>query len=344
MRIAYLVPTNSYSGAENMTLLIAKQLSARHDCWYCSPEGAICEYTEAAGIPHVPVPDMSVKTVKHLKKILNPDIFHACDNRASVVCALAGVTFISHLHNNPPWLKGLNAYSCTMLFSCLRSKRTIGVSDSVLDEFLFSRFIRDKYITIENVVDLSYVKIMADEGVEKKSYDLSFIGRMTQQKAPLTFVSIVEKIARQLPQISAVMIGDGEMISESQAFAEQLGLRGSITFTGFLQNPFTIIKNTRLLIMPSLYEGFGLTAVEAMALGKPVLASPVGGLVKILDSTCGKYCGSEDEFIKAAIKLLTDNELYIKMSQGAEERAQLFGDVSGYAAGIEKIYTEAIGG
>ena len=340
MRIAYLVPTSIYSGAENMTLLIAKQLSKCHDVWYCSPSGVICDYTKSADVPHFPIRNISVKTVKHIKKTITPDIFHACDNRASMVCALAGVTFVSHLHNNPPWLRTPNPYSLSMLFFCLRSKRTIGVSDSVCNEFFFSRYIRNKYITIPNAVDLSHVKMLADK--QEVTHDLCFIGRMTLQKTPQTFVRIVKKITEHLPNISAVMIGDGELLPETKNLAAQLGLQEHITFTGFLKNPYSLLQNTRLLIMPSLYEGFGLIAIEAMSLGKPVIASKVGGLINIVDVDCGGFCANEDDFAEAAIKLLTDDKLYSKKSSMAEEKALIFGDIVKYVTTIEALYKEAI--
>jgi len=342
MRIAFLVPTNIYSGAENMTLLIAKQLSERYNVWYCSPPGVICDYTKAANIPHMPVENMSARTTRYIKKAINPDIFHACDNRASVACALAGVNYVSHLHNNPPWIKKLNLYSVVMLFSCLHSKRTICVSDSIFDEFLFSRFIRKKYVVLPNVVDLSHVKMLADK--KEETYDICFLGRMTQQKSPLGFVRIVRKISEHLPNISAIMIGDGELMSETQELANQLGLQGHITFTGFLKNPYSILQSTRILIMPSLYEGFGLTAIEAMSLGKPVIASMVGGLKNVVDVNCGVFCNNENEFAEAAIMLLTDDELYQKKSCAAERKALLFGDVVKYAIDIEKIYKDVIEG
>ena len=339
MRIAYLVPTSDFSGAENMTLLIAKELSARHDVWYCSPEGAICDYTKKSSIPHLPVPNMSAKTVKYIQKTIAPDLFHACDNRASLACALAGVPYVSHLHSNPLWLKKLNAYSCAMLFSCLRSKQTIGVSDSVFDEFLFSRFIRHKCVTLLNVVDLSHVSALAQEDSGDETYDLSYIGRMSQEKNPMAFVHVVAKIAEQFPRISAVMIGGGDMLPDVQSLARQKGLGDNITFTGFLHNPYSVLQKSRVVIMPSTYEGFGLTAIEAMCLGKPVLASPVGGLKRIVDSSCGEICNNETEFAELAMKLLANDEIYSKKSQGAKSRAQEFGDVAKYAAEIEKIYS-----
>ena len=90
--------------------------------------------------------------------------------------------------------------------------------------------------------------------------------------------------------------------------------------------------------MPSRWEGFGLAAVEALALGKPVIATGVGGLPGFIDESCGKICSSKDEFIQESYYLLKDINYYQKKSQGAVFRANKLDNISKYIRNIEVIY------
>ncbi|XVH11954.1 glycosyltransferase [Enterococcus faecium] len=69
------------------------------------------------------------------------------------------------------------------------------------------------------------------------------------------------------------------------------------------------MKKSKVLLMPSLWEGFGLVSVEAMLLETPVVAYNVGGLKDIIDETNGFLCGSEVELSNSLMKLLNSEEL-----------------------------------
>ena len=344
MRIACLLRVGCYYGAENMVLLFAKHMTQRHDVWYCSPNGVINGYLEDAGVTHVPIDKVSVSTVKHLMKTLKPDLFVVLDNKASLTCALAGVPFLSYQQNNWPFISGFNPYSLGMLFYSRRAKMVVGVSDHLIKTFRFSKYIRDKYVTLPNVVDLSRVRTLAGEIPQEKTYDICFCGRLAPQKSPATFVRVVKKVLESRPETTSIMVGGGETetIAEVNALVEQLGLQEKIIFTGFLENPFEKIKQSKLLFMPSIYEGKCVVVIEAMSLGLPVIGRRAPGLEDDIDDTCGALCDTEEEFYTAITALLDDDELYQKKSQGALARAEASGDVEKFAADFEKICIEAV--
>ena len=343
MRVACILRKGIFYGAENMTVLAAKHMSKNHDVWYCCPEGPIQDYLKDTGVTHIPIDIVSVKTVKHLMEKLKPDIFLVLDNKASMIFAIAGVPFVSYQQNNWPFIGKLNIFSLGMLFYCKQAKKVIGVSDHLINEFRFSKYIRDKYITIPNVVDLSNVKELAGELPQKKTYDLCFFGRLAEQKYPESFVRIVKKIIETRPETNAVMVGHGDLTDKVKALAAQLNVLDKITFTGFLKNPFEIVKQSRLLVMTSRYEGHCLAVIEAMSLGLPVIARRVPGLEDDVDDSCGALCDNEEEFKAAILKLLANDDLYQEKSLGAVERARISGDVEKFAADIEKVCIEAVG-
>jgi len=343
MRIACILRKGIFYGAENMTVLAAKYMTKNHDVWYCCPEGPIQDYLKDSGVTFVHIDNVSVKTVKHLMKTLKPDVFLVLDNKASMTFALAGAPFVSYQQNNWPFIGSFNIFSLGMLYYCKRAKKVIGVSDHLINEFRFSKHIRDKYVTIPNVVDLSNVKELAGELPQTKTYDLCFFGRLAQQKYPESFVRIVKKIVDTRPETNAVMVGHGDLTDKVKDLAAQLGVLDKITFTGFLKNPFEIVKQSRLLVMTSRYEGHCLAVIEAMSLGLPVIARRVPGLEDDVDDSCGALCDNEEEFCTIILKLLADDDLYKEKSQGAIERARISGNVEKFAADIEKVCVDAAG-
>jgi glycosyltransferase involved in cell wall biosynthesis len=81
--------------------------------------------------------------------------------------------------------------------------------------------------------------------------------------------------------------GEGTLRGELEREVDKLGLRETVKFCGFV-DPATFLANVDLFVLPSLYEGLGVAALEAMASGKAVIASRVGGLTEsIIDGQTG---------------------------------------------------------
>ena len=138
------------------------------------------------------------------------------------------------------------------------------------------------------------------------------------------------------------MIGDGELHAEIETKIKSLGLEQTITLCGFQKNPYSILKHSKMLCMPSSWEGFGLAAVEAMALGKPVVASPVGGLGNIVNDSCGYLCNDEEEFVNAILEMFADFNVYEQKCIGAIERANDFDNIQNYSNKMKSLYQVVI--
>ena len=174
------------------------------------------------------------------------------------------------------------------------------------------------------------------------TYDLGFIGRLVEQKQPLRFIDIVERLRERLPNVCALMIGEGELRQEVEKAIAAHGLERCVFLAGFLSNPFPALAKCKMIVMPSAWEGFGLVAVEGMALGTPVLAAPVGGLKEIVDERSGKLCVAVTEFVDEAITLLTNPQLYAGKSRAAKERAESYANGAAYCDEIENIYNDIL--
>ena len=160
-----------------------------------------------------------------------------------------------------------------------------------------------------------------------ESYDISYVGRLVEEKNPIMFLETVSKIAETRPDVKAVMIGDGDKREEVERSIVSLGLQNNVILKGFDINPYRFVKNSRVGAL-----------VEAMILGKPYVAFPVGGLVDIISDENGKLCISTAEMTEEMLKLLSDSDYYNRKSAAAEKSSRRFTDKKGYVNKILEIY------
>ena len=341
--VLHILNTNTYSGAENVAITVIRAMQRLYPTYrliYVSPDGPIRDRLTAEGVEFEPVKRVSRGEVRRVIKKYRPDLIHAHDFTASIVSALSSlrVPVISHIHNNPPWLGRISAKSLAYLFSSFRYRRVLGVSPSVFDEFIFRGLIRKKSHVIGNPIDLGKIRDSARCAEIKDGYDVVFLGRLTEAKNPLFFVDVMAKLKEKIG-INAVMIGDGEMAEAVRERIGELGLSESVKLVGFLDNPHGILAASRVLCMTSSWEGYGLVAAEALALGKPVVASPVGGVPTIITGKEGRLCTGCAEFVDALEALLTNDAEYSSASSAALMRADEIDNLGEYAEKINLFYS-----
>lgn len=337
-KILHLLPSNSFSGAENVVCTIIEN-NKKYNMYYCCPNGPIENVLLEKKIKYIPIEKFTPSNVKKICFENNIDIIHAHDYKASFIAAISGFNgkIISHLHCNYPFAKRWNLF--TFLYNKISKKfyKVAVVSKSVLEESVFKKNIENKAVVISNVVDSNMVKKQAKEKFNKK-YDMAFIGRMIEQKNPFIFLDIVSELSKKIPNIKAVMIGDGEYKDILQKQINNTSLNNNIDIVGFQKNPFKIINNTKIVIMPSLYEGFGLTAIESMCLNKPVINSGVGGLGTIFKNNSEYICKNFDEYVTLCFKLLSNSNLLSKYSKECSKIIKPYIDVQKWEENIYSLY------
>jgi glycosyltransferase involved in cell wall biosynthesis len=111
-----------------------------------------------------------------------------------------------------------------------------------------------------------------------------FCGRLSLQKGATTFIDIAEALLKNEEKIRFVVCGQGELMEEMIASATEKGLMDKIHFTGHLsqEDVFAIMKAAQVMVMPSLSEPFGLSALEAVSLELPLVLSKNCGVAEIL--------------------------------------------------------------
>ena len=308
-KVLHVLASNKFSGAENVVCTIIENFKNNYDMYYCSPYGQIEETLNRRKIKYYGLKKLNIKELKKVIKQINPDIIHAHDYTASVLSTMIGFKgrIISHIHINAPFTHNWNAKSVLYCLTTSKYYKIVGVSDSVLNESIFKKRIKDKFVKIYNYIDKDIILKKASETKQTKEYDVFYIGRLNEFKNPIEFIEIISELKND--KIKAVMIGDGELKEKCLNLIKEKNLSNNIDMIGFTENPYAIIKQCKIGIMPSKVEGFGLTAIESSILEKPILNTGVGGLKEIFKTRKELIYKTREDCISKTKKLLTQKNI-----------------------------------
>ncbi len=142
----------------------------------------------------------------------------------------------------------------------------------------------DKVTTVYNAVEPSKVK---NNGTRDSNMDekvVTFLGRITMQKGPEFFLEAAKKVINRMDNVRFVMAGNGDMMQRMVERAASMNIMHKFHFTGFLKGDdvFKMFHHSDLYIMPSVSEPFGISPLEAMQSGVPVIISKQSGVSEIL--------------------------------------------------------------
>lgn len=127
---------------------------------------------------------------------------------------------------------------------------------------------------------------LAREGKTIPEPIVLFLGRVTRQKGPDTFLHAAARVVRSFPRVKFVVGGSGDLLPGTIEHCAELGLARHVHFTGFLgaAEVERIYAMADVYVMPSVSEPFGLAPLEALALDTPVIVSRQSGVVEVLKS------------------------------------------------------------
>lgn len=136
------------------------------------------------------------------------------------------------------------------------------------------------------------------------------------------FAKVIQKIPSKI-----LFVGDGPERNNLERLCRELNLCGSVIFVGKVNDTAHVLEISDLFVLPSETESFGLAALEAMALGVPVISSNTGGIPEVnLQGITGflSNVGDTDGMANNAIKLLSDDKMFAEFKENAFQRAKEF--------------------
>jgi len=150
-----------------------------------------------------------------------------------------------------------------------------------------------------------------------------FLARFTGHKQPLVLLKAFEKALQQNPSLYLLMVGDGDQKAAALEIAEKAGIGNRVIFQNFRQDVPAVLAAADIFILPSLWEGLPIGLLEAMSMGKAIIASNVDGTTDIIEHNKNGYLielADMDAALPAAIVYMSENET-VRKALGTAARA-----------------------
>ncbi len=340
--ILHFLCTSSFSGAENVACQIISMCTDDNtEFVYSSPDGQIRKSLEEKNIAYIPMKKLSISEFKRVIDEVKPDIIHAHDMKASLFLALVckNIPLVSHIHNNNFDSRKISLKSILYYIAARKSKHIFWVSESAFKGYIFHNRIEEKSSILYNVIDIDRLKKKAELDKNEYSYDIIFLGRLSFPKDPIRLMDVFKNVLSKRPETKIAVIGTGELDDEVMAYAKENKLLNNTDFLGFKSNPYKILANSKVMVMTSRYEGLPMCAVEAAALGVPVVSTPTDGLKELIkDGSNGFLSDDNDNLAEKILCILKDAELQKRLSEAQVNYSAVYNDKDKYTEKIISVY------
>ena len=260
------------------------------------------------------------------------------------------IPMVTTLHGTDITLVGKHPnYKTAVTFSINKSDVVTSVSESLKSETNEIFDIRKDIKVIPNFIDFSDISHRKEQKCERhilaKENEklITHISNFRSVKRIPDVIDVFYKIQKEIPS-KLLMVGDGPEKEKAEIQCEKLGISDKVIFFGNTHEINRILCSSDLFLLPSQTESFGLSALEAMALGVPVISSNSGGLSEVNINGFSGYLsdvGNTDEMAQNAIKILSDDKVLEQFRQNAKQTAYKF-DIQNVIPIYENLYKEIL--
>jgi len=329
------------------------------------PPPGLGEALSRAGVPWIQVP--------HLRRPVNPiadcralwglwrlmrgmrlDIVHTHSSKGGFVgriaARLAGVPHIVHTPHGHVF-GGYFSPVSTRMFAVLErwaarwTDRIITLSGEEARDHLRLGIGRpEQYVTIPSGVDMAPVLNADPVRLVDGHPVIGTVARLVPVKAIESLIDAAPRILSRFPKATLLIVGGGESRASLEARAEALGLSKSIHFAGYREDAPAVLASMDVFVLPSLNEGMGRVLVMAMALGKPIVATRVGGVAELLgDGEAGLLVPPRDSraLADAVIRVTEDSPLAAALGQAGRRRAPRY-SAEAMLDALARVYREVV--
>jgi glycosyltransferase involved in cell wall biosynthesis len=207
----------------------------------------------------------------------------------------------------------------------------------------------ERTTTIHNGIDLAIFQPRPERraaararwNLPAEAFVVGGIGRLSYQKNFALFLETAAQVLERHPSARFVIAGTGEDDAALRAQAAQLGLGDRLQFLGFVGDMTALYPALDLLLLTSRYEGLPITILEAMAVGIPIVASRLDGMLEILrdgEDAALVPPGESDAFAARVCELIAQHALARRYADAALAKARAHHSAEGMTRAVEAIY------
>ena len=384
MKILFYNHTGQISGAERVLLIILAGGDRRRfvPAVLCPADGPLMNKVRELGVNTIAIDSLEARFTLRLDRLADyaasfvrliraarvavikeaPDIIHANSIRAGLVMSAAtirlGVPVVWHVHDLLP--RHVLSTAIRLFAVTSRRNRIVAVSRAVANRFqgrLIHSF-RGRVETIYNAVDIerfypdpkSRKEIRRALGIEAAKV-VGIVGQLTPRKGQLELIEAFAETSREFPDTVLLIVGeplfnrDAEYAKSLANAARSAGVADRILFLGQREDMPAIMRALDLLVVNSRTEPFGLTVIEAMASGVPVLATAVDGIKEIVrHGENGWLVKSLDRgaLVKAMLTLLRDQDLRRQLGREGRREAIARFSTKRFLSEVEQLYCDVL--
>lgn len=259
------------------------------------------------------------------------------------------IPFVTTLHGTDITLVGKDpSFEPVINFSINRSNRVTAVSENLKKETFELFDIKNNIEVIPNFICLKEYKLDNNDYYKKRFAPnnekvICHVSNFRKVKRIEDVIIAFEGISKEM-DVKLLLVGDGPERARLEQISRNSKFSKNIFFLGSLKSTKEVLNISDLFILPSSKESFGLSALEAMACGVPVIASDSGGIPEVIShgkSGLLNSVGDTYQMTKNALKLLSNDSLLEKFKTNAYQQAMKF-DLEVILPKYEKLYEQCV--
>jgi glycosyltransferase involved in cell wall biosynthesis len=312
----------------------------------CTANGPLVDDLRSRGVMAYPV-DMSRGVIHppllQLSRLLQRnqiEIMHAHGGvagfwgRLSAVLARTPVRVytlhgIHYLHYSSPAKR--EVFIALERFLARKTDRIICVAESDRQSGLRRKlFSPDQCVVVRNGINPTLAERSGEVRQQREALGIpadapivGTVGRLHRQKGHWILIQATREIVRKIPNVHVLLVGDGPLRKRLEKLSQSLGLGESIHFLGARRDAFDIMAILDVFVLPSLWEGLPYSLLEALALGKPVVATATDGIPEVVvhgESGLLVSPGDPQGLAIAVLQLLNNNAYAETLGRKGRER------------------------